>query len=149
MANKALIAHFDIEENDSCRCTYCADWKAQKGAMVRTKMLFEAKRCKCKNCAANPNNTLWLCLNYQKAQYALLEAANRRELVIEMSYHATFGDEQDGNELMEWVDNEIQTNVKHGVGWWALHSERMSMDDWFVMFDTYCREKAKRILENA
>jgi len=108
-------------------------------------MLFEARRCKCKNCTANPENTIWLCLNYQKAKYELLAAANRRELIIEMSYHATFGDEQDGEELMEWVDGEVR-NSKKGDGWWALHAERLTMDDWFVKFDRFARNKSRSIL---
>lgn len=140
------LDHYDIGEDDDCSCRYCNDWRVGRYVADKARMMFNARRCKCKNCAANPNNTIWKCASYMRAHNNHLAAANRRELWIEMSYHAKHGAEQDGRELMEWLDRTIRSMslTKRGTtkdGWWAFHSERLTLDYWFCRFDNFVRAK--------
>jgi hypothetical protein len=146
-ASRHPLDHYDITELDDCACRYCDVWRKRRDLVDRARMLFNARRCICRNCAADPKNTIWKCTTYQKAQYAFLAAANRRELWIEMSYHAKFGAEQDGNELMGWLDQKIRSmevtaKGKSRDGWWALHAERTPLENWFCGFDNFARMKS-------
>lgn len=145
MAARGPLDHYDVDENDDCTCRYCNVWRVRRDVVNRFRMLFDARRCRCANCTADPKNTVWKCLHYQKSQYQFLASANRRELWTEMSFHGKFGTEQDGLELMDWLDRKIRS-MEHREGWWALHAERHSLDYWFCQFDDFVRLKAKATL---
>lgn len=146
MTARGPLDHFDIGEDDTCTCYYCDMWRKRRDTVDRARMLFHSRRCRCNNCAADPKNTIWKCTYYQKAQYGFIAAANRRELWIEMSYHARHGQDQDGAELMQWLDAKIRSmektrSGKSRDGWWALHAERTPLETWFCAFDNFSRAK--------
>jgi len=144
----ALVApkeHYRIVDQGECSCHFCSPVPALRDKVDRARMLFDARRCRCRNCSVNPKNPIWKCIGYQRAHYAFLSASVKRDLYIEMSYHAVFGDEQDGDELMAWIDRKIRTHPKRD-GWWATHAERLALDWWFCAFDDYTRAEAKRVI---
>lgn len=152
MTARDPLDHYDVAEDDPCTCRYCLEWRRRRDVVDRYRMLFNFRRCKCVKCKDKPRNPIWECMGYQENHYAFVAAAVRRDLWIEMSYHAKFGTEQDGRELMAWLDAKIRSMEKHKNGkprdgWWSTHAERYPLDHWFCAFDNFVR--AKEIAKSA
>lgn len=113
--------HYNMLDQANCGCVACTDWDLRRKEFYRATKLIP-KGHKWTVCACG------LCRFVGRFQLNLLAAANRRELMIEMSFHARYHSRH-GGLVMDWLAREM-TNPTYTVNWCAQEMSRYPMERW-------------------
>lgn len=113
--------HYNMLDEEICGCGTCVDWDRRRKEFSRVIKLIP-KGHKWTVCACS------LCRFVGRFQLNLLAAANRRELLIEMSFHARFHSHH-GGLVMNWLRVEMQ-NPTYTLNWCAQEMSRYPMERW-------------------
>ena len=113
--------HYSMLDEESCGCQSCVDWDLRRKEFVRATQLIP-KGHKWTVCACT------ICRFVGRFQLNLLAAANRRELLIEMSFHARYHSRH-GEIVMTWLEQEMQKPI-YTVNWCAQEMSRYPMARW-------------------
>jgi hypothetical protein len=117
----SLQEHYSMLDQEDCGCAICMDWARRRGEFLRaTKNIPDGHKWSI--CACND------CRFVGRFRLNLLAAANRRELLIEMSFHARFHSRH-GAQVMDWIIKEM---AKPGYtdNWCAQEMNRLPMERW-------------------
>ncbi len=119
--------HYNMLDEGECGCLACADWDLRRTEFLRaTKLLPKGHKwtvCACDTCRF-----------VGRFQLNLLAAANRRELLIEMSFHARYHSRH-GKLIMEWLATEMK-NPSYTINWCAQEMSRYPMERWIQRCET-------------
>jgi hypothetical protein len=119
--------HYDMLDEGDCGCMACADWDLRRQEFIRvTKLIPKGHKWTVCACA--------LCRFVGRFQLNLLAAANRRELLIEMSFHAHFHSRH-GKLVMDWLEQEM-CNPIYTINWCAQEMSRYPMERWIKRCET-------------
>lgn len=113
--------HYNMLDEGICGCGVCVDWDMRREEFTRAIKLIP-KGHKWTVCACD------LCRFVGRFQLNLLAAANRRELLIEMSFHARYHSYH-GGLVMNWLEVELR-NPSYTPNWCAQEMSRYPMERW-------------------
>ena len=119
--------HYSMLDEEDCGCTACVDWDIRRKEFLRAIKLIP-KGHKWTVCACD------LCRFVGRFQLNLLAAANRRELLIEMSFHARYHSHH-GKLVMDWLEAEMR-NPSYTINWCAQEMSRYPMERWIQRCET-------------
>lgn len=119
--------HYNMLDEENCGCGICVDWEARRKEFNRVIKLIPRGH-KWTVCACD------MCRFVGRFQLNLLAAANRRELLIEMSFHARFHSHH-GGLVMGWLDKEMR-NPTYTINWCAQEMSRYPMERWLQRCET-------------
>ena len=116
-----LLGHCTLLNDELCGCTVCANWIARRDELARAMKLVPSGHrwsiCACQDCRFVGR----MQLNY-------MAAANLRDLLIEVSFHAAHHSRY-GNRIMQWFAEEI-TTPRYSIDWCAYELGRRPVDEW-------------------
>jgi hypothetical protein len=116
-------------DDETCVCVLCSDWRFRRDEVERV-VGFVKDGHRWINC------TCPTCTVVRALQMGLMAVANKRDLWIEMSYHA-YTDKvysRRANEVMTVIAREIE-NPSYRRGWWSHDGGCVAMDFWFRKVD--------------
>ena len=113
--------HYNMLDEGLCGCSACADWDLRRLEFLRATKLLP-KDHKWTVCACS------VCRFVGRFQLNLLAAANRRDLLIEMSFHARYHSHH-GKLIMDWLAAEMR-NPAYTINWCAQEMSRYPMERW-------------------
>jgi len=113
--------HYNMLDEEQCGCAICMDWDMRRQEFLRAIKLIP-KGHKWTVCACD------LCRFVGRFQLNLLAVANRRELLIEMAFHARYHSRH-GKLIMEWLETEMR-NPSYTLNWCAQEMSRYPMERW-------------------
>lgn len=119
--------HYNMLDEGICGCAVCVDWDARRTEFTRATRLIPQGH-KWTVCACD------LCRFVGRFQLNLLAAANRRELLIEMSFHARYHSHH-GKLVMTWLAAEMR-NPSYTMNWCAQEMSRYPMERWLQRCET-------------
>lgn len=115
--------HYGFDESADCGCSICADWETRRAEFVAVASLVPKGHkwtvCGCDSCRF-----------VGRFQMNLLAATNRRDLLIEMSFHARFHSLH-GERIMEWFHREIR-DPSYTDNWCAQEMSRYPVERWLM-----------------
>jgi hypothetical protein len=117
----SLQEHYNMLDQDDCSCPICMDWVQRREEFIRAGKSIPAGH-KWSICSCND------CRFVGRFQLNLLAAANRRELLIEMSFHARFHSRH-GELVMAWTVGELAQPL-YTDNWCAQEMNRFPMERW-------------------
>jgi hypothetical protein len=117
----SLQDHYAFLDAPECGCATCRDWELRRAEFVTASKLVP-KGHKWTICGCHA------CRFVGRIQLNYLAATNRRDLVIEMSFHARYHSRH-GGLVMSWVEREMQNPV-YTVNWCAQEMSRFPMERW-------------------
>lgn len=120
-------AHYGFDELVDCGCAICVEWTVRRAEFVSATSLIP-KGHKWTVCGCDA------CRFVGRFQMNYLAAANRRDLLIEMSFHAWYHSLH-GARVMEWYRQEIQNPV-YSDNWMAQEFTRYPMERWLMKCNT-------------
>jgi hypothetical protein len=113
----SALEHYPFAENADCGCDVCLDWNRHRGEFIEVGRLVPKghkwSTCDCVTCRVIGR----IHLNF-------LAATNRRDLLIEFSFHSPFGEQ-----VMAWLSNEMRKSV-YTVNWCAQEMSRYPLEWW-------------------
>lgn len=115
--------HYGFDESADCGCAICADWTVRRAEFVSAASLIP-KGHKWTVCGCDT------CRFVGRFQMNYLAATNRRDLLIEMSFHARFHSLH-GKHVMAWYHQEIQ-NPSYTDNWCAQEMSRYPVERWLT-----------------
>jgi len=119
--------HYNMLDEGDCGCSACMDWDLRRKEFIRaTKLIPKGHKwtvCACDRCRF-----------VGRFQLNLLAAANRRELLIEMSFHARYHSRH-GKLVMDWLEQEMHSPA-YTVNWCAQEMSRYPMERWLQRCET-------------
>jgi len=114
------LEHYSMLDAE-CGCSTCMDWETRRAEFVEAVTLVPKGHkwtiCACPDCRFVGR----IQLNY-------LAATNRRDLMIEMSFHARYHSRH-GREVMAWLDQEMR-NPSYTTNWLAQELSRFPVERW-------------------
>jgi hypothetical protein len=117
----SALDHYNMLDEPSCSCDICVDWHTRRDEFVQVAKLIPKGHkwtvCGCDNCRF-----------VGRIQLNFLAASNRRDLLIEMSFHARYHSNH-GQTVMGWLIDELQKPV-YTVNWCAQEMSRFPMARW-------------------
>jgi hypothetical protein len=117
----SLLEHYAMLDAPECGCSICLDWEQRRLEFVEAVPLIPKGHkwtiCGCPRCRFVGR----LQLNY-------LAATNRRDLLIEMSFHARYHSRH-GNAVMAWFEREMR-NPAYTDNWCAQEMSRFPVERW-------------------
>ncbi len=119
--------HYNMLDEEICGCATCIDWDLRRKEFTRATKLIPAGH-KWTVCACD------LCRFVGRFQLNLLAAANRRELLIEMSFHARYHSYH-GGLVMNWLETEMRKPT-YTMNWCAQEMSRYPMERWLQRCET-------------
>lgn len=153
--------HYALNNSTECQCALCVAYWMARDAMARANDKLKTKVCNCALCKTNTKRArgqrfsaahhvscrcVW-CEEVKATTEAFMAAQNRRDIWVEMSYHATHDEEiEDGRTLMAWLADELslarprwsEQRVQFGsnqLSWWgAPKNMRFTMGNWIDQF---------------
>lgn len=117
----SLLEHYSMLDAPECGCVTCMEWELRRSEFVEA-LPFVPKGHKWTICAC-PD-----CRFVGRIQLNYLAAANRRDLLIEMSFHARHHSTH-GRLVMAWMEKEL-TNPAYTVNWCAQEMSRFPVERW-------------------
>lgn len=115
------LEHYSMLDSPDCGCDTCADWEQRRVEFVEAANLVPKGHrwtiCGCPDCRFVGR----IQLNY-------LAATNRRDLLIEMSFHARYHSRH-GSLIMAWLARELQ-NPTYTINWCAQEMSRYPLERW-------------------
>jgi hypothetical protein len=118
---RAALAHYSMLDSSNCGCAVCKEWEQRRAEFVSASSLIPKGHkwtiCGCADCRFVGR----IQLNY-------LAASNRRDLLIEMAFHAHFHS-RSGRAIMAWLDVELQ-KPQYTTNWMAQEFTRFPMERW-------------------
>jgi hypothetical protein len=121
------LDHFDVRDDEPCACSVCTAWFAAKR---------EADAASAARPPHPPTCNCRECVPARRARYRLQALNARRDLWIEMSYHASM--HKVGEPYMAWLAAEMADDRKT-LGWWANEASRFPLAYWFKRFEQAVR----------
>jgi hypothetical protein len=113
--------HYNMLDEELCGCNTCVDWDLRRKEFIRaTGLIPKGHKWTVCNCA--------ICRFVGQFQLNLLAAANRRELLIEMSFHARYHSRH-GDMIMTWLAEEMR-KPSYTDNWCAQEMSRYPMERW-------------------
>jgi hypothetical protein len=121
------LEHYSMLDQEGCGCQTCIDWARRREEFVTVKALVPAGHrwtiCDCP-----------MCRFVGRFQLNLLAVANRRELLIEMSFHAYYHSRH-GDLVMAWLAQEM-AKPSYTINWCAQEMSRYPMERWMKRCET-------------
>lgn len=115
--------HYGFNESADCGCAICTDWTTRRAEFIAVAGLVPKGHkwtvCGCDSCRF-----------VGRFQMNLLAATNRRDLLIEMSFHARFHSLH-GEHVMAWFSKEIR-NPSYTDNWCAQEMSRYPVERWLM-----------------
>ena len=121
------LEHYDMLDSPDCGCPTCLDWEQRRAEFVEVVPLV-------------PKGHKWticpcaVCRFVGRIQLNWLAAQNRRDLLIEMSFHARYHSRH-GELVMAWLEQEMK-NPAYTVNWCAQEMTRFPMERWIRKCET-------------
>ena len=116
------LEHYMFTEGASCGCAICVEWKTRHLEFVSSsKLVPKGHRWSTCTCDA--------CRFVGRMHLNALAAANRRDLLIETSFHARYHSLH-GSLVMDWVRGEI-AKPAYTDNWCAQEMGRYPLERWF------------------
>lgn len=113
--------HYNMLDQEECGCSTCIDWDLRREEFMRAVKLIPKGHkwtvCSCDSCRF-----------VGRFHLNFLAASNRRELLIEMSFHAKYHSRH-GNLIMAWLSEEMK-NPSYTDNWMAQELNRYPMERW-------------------
>lgn len=129
LITRTYIMQHENSEEDGCACSLCQDWRLRRAEVERVQP-FIPDGHRWLNC------TCMVCSVMRHLQLGLMAVANKRDLWIEMSYHA-HRDKAYRNragDVMSVIRREIENPV-YRRGWWSHDGGCVSMEFWLRKVD--------------
>ena len=117
----SVLAHYQMSERTPCGCSTCTEWVTRRNEFVEALKLVPVGH-KWSTCSC------YVCRFVGRIQLNHLAAANSRDLLIEMSYHAKYHSPY-GTEVMAWLEDELKRPM-YTVNWRAQEMNRYPMEWW-------------------
>lgn len=117
----SALDHYPMSEGAECGCDTCAEWGMRREEFIRVTRLVP-KGHKWSTCACGT------CRFVGRIQLNFLAATNRRDLLIETSFHARYHSPF-GVHVMAWLETEM-TNPRYTVNWCAQEMNRYPLEWW-------------------
>ena len=117
----APIEHYSMLDAPDCGCPTCMDWEGRRAEFVAAVELVP-KGHKWTVCACTA------CRFVGRIQLNYLAATNRRDLLIEVSYHAQHHSTHP-NVVMAWLAQEMR-RPEYTVNWCAQEMSRFPLERW-------------------
>jgi hypothetical protein len=108
-------------EGSTCGCETCAEWDLRRSEFISV-VKFVPKGHKWSTCSCS------ICRFIGRIQLNFLAATNRRDLLIETSYHAEYHS-QHGTMVMAWLEQELKA-PRYTVNWCAQEMSRYPLEWW-------------------
>jgi hypothetical protein len=121
------LEHYSMLDAPDCGCATCLEWEQRRAEFVSVVALVPPKH-KWTICACP------ICRFVGRIQLNWLAAQNRRDLLIEMSFHARYHSHH-GVEIMAWLKEEMK-NPAYTVNWCAQEMTRFPMERWIRKCET-------------
>lgn len=128
-AARHYVMQHENSEEDGCACSLCQDWQLRRTEVDRVQP-FIPDGHRWLNCACT------VCSIMRHLQLGLMAVANKRDLWIEMSYHA-YRDKayrERAADVMSVIRREIENPV-YRRGWWSHDGGCVSMEFWLRKVD--------------
>lgn len=114
--------YYMLDESDhGCGCSVCADWETRRAEFVTAvKIIPKGHKwgtCNCSDCRL-----------VGRFQVNYLAAMNKRDLTIEMSFHANYHSPH-GELVMAWLEEELK-KPGYTVNWCAQEMNRYPVERW-------------------
>lgn len=115
------LEHYAMLDEEKCGCLTCLDWEQRRKEFIEVIDLVPKGHvyttCDCPDCRFVGR----IQLNFRAAD-------NRRDLLIEMSFHARYHSTY-GTLIMQWLDHELQSPV-YTLNWCAQEMSRFPVERW-------------------
>lgn len=115
------LEHYGMLDEEKCGCTTCVDWDQRRNELIEVIRLVPKGHvyttCDCPDCRFVGR----IQLNFRAAD-------NRRDLLIEMAFHARYHSIH-GSLIMEWLERELQSPV-YTLNWCAQEMPRFPVERW-------------------
>lgn len=122
VAEVSAQEHYLFSEVDQCGCKICTEWETRRGELVEAfKLIPKGHKWSTCGCA--------VCRVIGRIQLNHLAAANRRDLLIETSFHARYHSPF-GVQIMKWLDEEL-CKPNYTDNWCAQEMTRYPLEWWF------------------
>lgn len=121
------LEHYSMLDAPDCGCQTCIEWEQRRAEFVEVVALVP-KGHKWTICACA------ICRFVGRIQLNWLAAQNRRDLLIEMSFHARYHSRH-GVHVMAWLEQEMQ-NPSYTINWCAQEMTRFPMERWIRRCET-------------
>ena len=115
------LQHRGITDNAACGCGVCAPWRQTREEYIAA-LALTPKGHKWSTCTCS------ICRFIGRVHLNFLAATNRRDLLIEMSYHAGQHSSY-GAQVMDWFNAEMQQPF-YTVAWCAQEMGRRPVVYW-------------------
>ena len=114
------LRHHAMLDDEACGCAVCTDWATRRGELDRAMRFVPAGHrwsiCACPDCRFVGR----LQLNY-------MAAANLRDLMIEVAFHAAYHSRH-GERIMAWFEAEV-AGPRYTTKWCAYELGRRSVEE--------------------
>ena len=132
----APLRHHAMLDDEACGCAVCADWALRRSELARAMRLV-------------PKGHLWSicacpdCRFVGRMQLNYVAAANLRDLMIEVAFHATYHSRH-GERIMAWFEAEV-AGPRYTTRWCAYELGRRSVEEWLAR----CERELAPVLSGA
>ena len=126
-ATVSALEHYSMRDTEACSCATCAEWQRRRAEFVAA-VRFVPKGHKWSICSCPT------CRFIGRIQLNLLAATNRRDLLIEMSFHARYHSRH-GEPIMAWLETEM-ASPRYTVNWCAQEMSHYSVEWWMRRCET-------------
>jgi hypothetical protein len=117
----SAVAHYSMMEGAECSCVVCAEWDTRRSEFVAASRLVP-KEHKWSTCACG------VCRFVGRIHFNYLAAANTRDLLIGVAFHATYHSPF-SEQVMRWFEVELQDR-RYTVNWRAREMSRYPVEWW-------------------
>lgn len=118
----AALEHYTMSDKTECGCSTCFEWNLRRDEFIRVaKMVPKGHNWSVCGCGT--------CRFIGRIHFNYLAAVNKRDLVIETSFHAHHHSPF-GEQIMRWLDAEM-ANPRYTVDWCAKEMAHYALEWWF------------------
>lgn len=121
IASVAALQHYSMTEGTHCGCDTCVEWNTRRDEFIRASKLVPIGH-RWSTCGCG------ICRFVGRIQLNFLAATNTRDLLIEISYHATHHSPF-GTQVMRWLERELMDPM-YTVNWRAQEMNRYPLERW-------------------
>lgn len=121
------LEHGDLLDSDKCGCDVCVEWDIRRRELDDA-LALAPKGHKWSLCACEA------CRFIATVHTGFLAATNRRDLLIEVAYHAQHSSRH-GRHVMRWLDT-IMVQLRTDNQWSAKELSRRPMAEWLRHCET-------------
>lgn len=117
------LRHHGVSDSTPCGCGVCVEWRLRREELARAMRLVPRGHrwsiCACGDCRF-----------VGRMQLNCIAAANRRDLLIEVSFHASHHSRH-GGAVMDWLDRQLRL-PRYDTAWCAYELGRRPVDEWLT-----------------